>query len=46
MKKALDIYGQGLIAIDDLVYLEEIDEYVTVKEYKEYINHIQNKYDC
>ena len=45
MKKALDIYGQGLIAIDDLVYLDEIDEYVTVKEYKEYINHIQNKYD-
>ena len=37
MKKSLDIYGQGLIAIDDLVYLDEIDEYVTVKEYLEYI---------
>ena len=46
MKKSLDIYGQGLIAIDDMVYLDEIDEYVTVKEYKEYINYIQNKYDC
>jgi hypothetical protein len=46
MKKALDIYGQGLIAIDDLVYLDEIDEYVTKEEYKEYINYIQNKYDC
>ncbi len=28
-----------------MVYLDEIDEYVTVKEYKEYINYIQNKYD-
>ena len=34
MKKSLDIYGQGLICIDDMVYLDEIDEYVTVKEYK------------
>ena len=39
MKKALDIYGQGLIAIDDLVYLDEIDEYVTVKDYLEYIEY-------
>ena len=37
MKKSLDIYGQGLICIDDMVYLDEIDEYVTVKEYLEYI---------
>ena len=37
MKKSLDIYGQGLIAIDDLVYMNEIDEYVTKKEYKEYL---------
>tara|TARA_Y100000592_G_scaffold65644_1_gene102144 strand:+ start:585 stop:713 length:129 start_codon:yes stop_codon:yes gene_type:complete len=37
MKKSLDIYGQGLIAIDDLVYINEIDEYVTKKEYKEYL---------
>ena len=37
MKKSLDIYGQGLIAIDDLVYMKEIDEYVTKKEYKEYL---------
>ena len=29
-----------------MVYLDEIDEYVTVKEYKEYIKYIQNKYDC
>jgi len=43
MKKSLDIYGQGLIAIDDLVYLDEIDEYVTVKEYKDYINYLQTK---
>ena len=42
MKKSLDIYGQGLICIDDMVYLEEIDEYVTVQEYKEYINYITN----
>ena len=40
MKKSLDIYGQGLIAIDDLVYLDQIDEYVTKKEYKEYLNYI------
>jgi len=40
MKKSLDIYGQGLICIDDMVYLEEIDEYVTKKEYKEYLNYI------
>ena len=40
MKKSLDIYGQGLIAIDDLVYLDEIDEYVTVKEYKEYVKYL------
>ena len=26
--------------IDDMVYLNEIDEYVTVKEYKEYLNYI------
>ena len=37
MKKSLDIYGQGLICIDDMVYLEEIDEYVSKKEYKEYL---------
>ena len=40
MKKSLDIYGQGLICIDDLVYLDEIDEYVTKEEYKEYLNYI------
>ena len=28
--------------IDDMVYLDEIDEYVTVQEYKEYINYITN----
>jgi hypothetical protein len=27
---------------DDMVYLDEIDEYVTVQEYKEYINYITN----
>jgi len=37
MKKSLDIYGQGFICIDDMVYLEEIDEYVSKKEYKEYL---------
>jgi len=40
MKKSLDIYGQGLICIDDMVYLDEIDEYVTKKEYKEYLKYI------
>ena len=40
MKKSLDIYGQGLICIDELVYLDEIDEYVTVKEYKEYVKYL------
>ncbi len=40
MKKSLDIYGQGLICIDDMVYLHEIDEYVTKEEYKEYLNYI------
>jgi len=32
--------------IDDMVWLDEINEYVTVQEYKEYINYIQTKYDC
>ena len=40
MKKSLDIYGQGLICIDDMVYLDEIDEYVTKEKYKEYLNYI------
>jgi hypothetical protein len=31
--------------IDDMVWLDEIDEYVTVQEYKEYIKYLQNKYD-
>jgi hypothetical protein len=31
--------------IDGMVYLEEIDEYVTVQEYKEYIKYLQIKYD-
>ena len=31
--------------IDDMVYLDEIDEYVTIQEYKEYIKYLQNKYD-
>ena len=43
MKKSLDIYGQGLICIDDMVYLHEIDEYVTIQEYKEYLNYIENE---
>jgi len=25
---------------DDMVYLDEIDEYVTIQEYKEYLNYI------
>ena len=33
-------------AIDDMVWLDEINEYVTVQEYKEYIKYIQNKYNC
>jgi len=40
MKKSLDIYGQGFICIDDMVYLGEIDEYVTKEEYKEYVKYI------
>jgi len=32
-------------AIDDMVWLDEINEYVTVQEYKEYIKYLQNKYD-
>ncbi len=43
MKKSLDIYGQGLVAIDDMVYLDEIDEYVTVQEYTEYLRYLQTK---
>jgi len=34
--------------IDDMVYLDEIDEYVTVQEYKDYIEYVSkhntNKY--
>ena len=33
-------------AIDDMVWLDEINEYVTVQEYKEYVKYLQNKYDC
>ena len=33
-------------AIDDMVWLDEIDEYVTVKEYKEYVKYLQTKYNC
>ena len=40
MKKSLDIYGQGFICIDDMVYLGEIDEYVTQEEYKDYVEYI------
>ena len=32
--------------IEDIVWLDEINEYVTVQEYKEYIKYIQNKYNC
>jgi hypothetical protein len=32
--------------IEDMVWLDEINEYVTVQEYKEYIKYIQNKYNC
>jgi len=28
-----------------MVYLHEIDEYVTLEEYKDYLNYLQNKYD-
>jgi len=31
--------------IEDMVWLDEIDEYVTVQEYKEYVKYLQNKYD-
>ena len=31
--------------IDGMVWLDEIDEYVTVQEYKDYIKYLQNKYD-
>ena len=36
---------QGLLAIDDLVYLDEIDEYVTVKEYADYIDYYNSKHN-
>jgi len=29
--------------IDDMVYLVEIDEYVTVQEYIEYLRYLQTK---
>ena len=32
-------------AIDDMMWLDEINEYVTVQEYKEYVKYLQNKYD-
>ena len=31
--------------IDDMVYLHEIDEHVTLEEYKDYLNYLQIKYD-
>ena len=30
--------------IDGMVYLDEIDEYVTVEEYKKYLDYINNNY--
>ena len=30
--------------IDDMVWLDEIDEYVTIQEYKEYVKYLQTKY--
>ena len=32
-------------SIEDMVWLDEINEYVTVQEYKEYIKYLQIKYD-
>jgi len=31
--------------IDDIVWLDEIDEYVTIQEYKEYVKYLQTKYN-
>jgi hypothetical protein len=31
--------------IDDMVWLDEIDEYVTMQEYKEYVKYLQTKYN-
>jgi hypothetical protein len=31
--------------IDDMVWLDEIDEYVTIQEYKEYVKYLQTKYN-
>ena len=31
--------------IDGMVYLNEIDEYVTIQEYKEYVKYLQTKYN-
>ena len=31
-------------AIDDIVWLDEIDEYVTIQEYKEYVKYLQRTY--
>ena len=28
---------------NDMVYLEEIDEWVTIQEYKEYLNYIKHE---
>ena len=30
--------------IDGMVYLDEIDEYVTIEEYKKYLYYINNDY--
>ena len=29
--------------VDDMVWLDEIDEYVTIQEYKEYVKYLQTK---
>ena len=31
--------------IDDMVWLDEIDEYVTIQEYKEYVKYLQTNYN-
>ena len=39
------IQAINMKAIDNMVYLHEIDEYVTLEEYKDYLNYLQIKYD-
>ena len=39
----INVYKMNFYYRNDMIYLEEIDEWVTIQEYKEYLNYIENE---